>query len=169
VSPELVLVDAALSEEVRRRLVIPDDTLTRLGGRGDHPPDIVVAADQDELELVGPPAASEVSDLRITGDESSSYSETLDTTPHDFAQNEGASRMYPVLPAPAPGRSLREGASDAALRRIGELFDDEPEPSKKRSRRALSTVSVAAASCSVAVFAVDLRLGLADLPGWLHL
>ena len=31
VSPELVLVDAALSEEMRRRLDVPDDTLARMG------------------------------------------------------------------------------------------------------------------------------------------
>jgi hypothetical protein len=31
VSPELVLVDAALSEEMRRRLGVPDDTLGRIG------------------------------------------------------------------------------------------------------------------------------------------
>ena len=34
VSPELVLVDAALAEEVRRRLHVPDDTAARIGGMG---------------------------------------------------------------------------------------------------------------------------------------
>jgi hypothetical protein len=164
-----VLVDAALSAEVRPRLVVPDDTLTRLGRCRGRPPEPVVAGDHGELELVGEHPATQVSDLGITSYESSFYSQALDRPPEEnVAQSEHASRMYPALPAPAPGRSLRESASDAALRRIREHFEHEPEPPKKRSRRALSILSVAAASCSVAVFAVDVRLGLADLPGWLH-
>jgi hypothetical protein len=51
-------------------------------------------------------------------------------------------------------------------RRIEERF--EVEAPKRASRSALSVVSVAAAWSSLAIFAADLRLGLAVLPGWLH-
>ena len=37
VSPELVLVDATLAEEVRRRLGVPDDTVARTGRMGSEP------------------------------------------------------------------------------------------------------------------------------------
>jgi hypothetical protein len=154
VSPELVLVDAALSAQVRSRLPVPEDTLRRLEpGRGGWRP----ATSHDRGAAT----------RKSSGDEA-----LVESPGQHVAQRRRPSRMYPTLPSPVPGLGYREDASDAVLRRIRERriedhFDDEP-PKKTSRRSALRVVSVAAAWCSLVIFAVDLRLGLAELPGWLH-
>jgi hypothetical protein len=162
VSPELVLVDAALAAEVRRRLVVPEDTLTRLWAS---------RPTETEGDLGGLTEASPEIPRPDLGRTSGSFSDvqSVEVVPREeFAEIEHGSRMYPTLPAPAPGHSFRGDATDAVLRRISQRLGLEVEPPKKPSRRVLSIVSSAAACCSLAMLAVDLRLGLWELPGWLH-
>ena len=65
VSPELVLVDAALAEEARRRLDVPDDAAARIGRLGIEPRSVDVA--EVGVEVGG---ETEVDEDASAGDES---------------------------------------------------------------------------------------------------
>ena len=69
-----------------------------------------------------------------------------------------------MLPSP-PSDADAEDASAAVLRQI--RYRTDPETPPKRRRRLLSFVSLFAAVSSMAIFAVDLQLGISELPGWL--
>jgi hypothetical protein len=194
VSPELVLVDAALAEEMRRRLDVPDDTLVRIG-RTRIEPRLSVhvveveVGDESEVEknaLAGgeplpvPATALEIAPrtvgiedlivlpesdapsvppaLLVAPDESVTR---LAPAPTDQDEPRGS---YPRLPSPSSDAD-EEDASAVVLRQIRDRT--EPEIPPKRRRRLLSFVSLFAALSSVAIFAVDLQLGISALPHWL--
>ena len=71
---------------------------------------------------------------------------------------------YPKLPSPSSDADA-EDASAVVLRQL--RYRTEPETPPKRRRRLLSFVSLFAALSSVAIFAVDLQLGVSELPHWL--
>jgi hypothetical protein len=104
VSPELVLVDAALAAEIRSRLVVPEDTLMKIG------------------------AATQIREATPT-----------------------------------------EEDVKVALRRLSDHFEVDPPEKPRSSPRVLRVVSTVAASCSVALFTIDLLLGPSGLPSWLRL
>jgi hypothetical protein len=213
VSPELVLVDAVLAEEMRRRLDVPDDTLVRIGrtrieprlsvqvaevGAGEEteveksalagvealpvpatalevahrdvgiedlivlpqgdPPSVatalLVAPDERVTRLVAAP--KETVAPRVSG------LDQLTVVPaEDQAEPRGS---YPLLPSPSSDAD-EEDASTVVLRQI--CYQTEPETPPKRRRRLLSFVSLFAALSSMAIFAVDVQLGISELPHWL--
>jgi hypothetical protein len=211
VSPELVLVDAALSAELRQRLQAPDDTLARIGRTrieshpSVHPAD--VAVEQEVKVAEGAPAQPEplpvqvgIDDLLVipTADANSAEPEEAATIEDAYAETSSprlqetdlagahhpagvddlivaaadepaetkrASRTYPPLPHP-PDDADDEDATDVVLRQIRDHFEPEAPARRRRRRRLVSFVSLFAALCSTAVFAVDLQLGLLELPRW---
>jgi hypothetical protein len=136
VSPELVLVDAALSAEVRHLLVVPEDTLERLERDGDRPrrasqamalppePSDVGLTDhehsessKDELEPPESGTAPELADPIRRDDVPSAGHVIEHETPDESDQRRRTSNTYPALPSPAPEDS-QEDATDAVLRLI---------------------------------------------------
>ena len=136
VSPELVLVDAALSAEARHLLVLSEDTLGRL------------ERDADRRRCVSQEVAplSEPTDLSLTEHAHTEFSEGALTLPEGkqhatdsdseallpalarksadpirrrdvAAQGQQANNTYPALPAPS-AESAQEDATDAVLRLI---------------------------------------------------
>lgn len=96
VSPELVLVDAALSAEVRRLLVVPED------------------AQGSESGTPQPAApAPELADLILTKHEASVGAVIEHMPADDDAQDQHAGNTYPTLPTDS-----QEDATDAVLRPI---------------------------------------------------
>jgi hypothetical protein len=213
VSPELVLVDAALAEEMRRRLDVPDDTLVRIGRMRIEPRLPVHAAefaDGDETEveksaLAGaeplPVPATALEDVHRDVDiedlivlpegDPPSFPPTLLVAPDECvtrlaaapketvaprvsgldhpmvvpAEDQAEPRgSYPRLPSPSSDAD-EEDASSVVLRQI--RYHTEPDTPPKRRRRLLSFVSVFAALSSMAMFAVDVQLGVSELPHWL--
>jgi hypothetical protein len=215
VSPELVLVDAALAEEMRRRLDVPDDALDRIGTTrieprlSVHVAEVGVGADVENSALAGgelppaPAAALEVAhhdvgieDLIVLPEDGSpsvppaplvapeegvmrlvaSPKETvaererlsglddpISVPAEDRAEPRGS---YPMLPSP-PSEADEEDVT-AVVRRHIRHHPIEPErPAKRRRRRLLSVVSLFAALSSMAIFAVDVQLGVSELPHWL--
>jgi hypothetical protein len=215
VSPELVLVDAALAEEMRRRLAVPDDTLERLGRERVEPrPSLHLAelgvADEAEAEE-SPPAGGEplpppasarepaheeggIEDLIVLPEEDppsvpaallvaseeevtrrvavpaeetlaarvSAPEDAIVVPIEDRAKPRGS---YPALPSPSSDAG-EEDATAVVLRQIRNRLEPEA-PAKRRRRRLLSVVSLFAALSSLAMFAVDLQLGVYELPHWL--
>jgi hypothetical protein len=215
VSPELVLVDPALSTRARQSLATPVDTLARLErllaeSRSPHraaegamvenadadAPALPLASTMDAIpeyergieDLIATPADEPARSEGTRGDPIPSPQrgpdrherDTAEELPmprarvgiddlivvpaHQETRSDGRRRAYPMLPARPSGDGNEEDATDAALRRIRERL--EAEPPMKPTRPVLSIVSVASALCSVAIFAVDLKLGLAELPRW---
>lgn len=92
VSPELVLVDAALSAEVRHLLVVPEDTLERLEGDGER-------RRRASLEVAPPP---EPNDFDLIEHEHTEFSED-EFAPPDSEQHSTISDSETLqLAAPAP-------------------------------------------------------------------
>jgi hypothetical protein len=168
-SPELVLVDAALSAEVRRHLEVPEDTLTRLGRLRveSRPP----ASGPREIETSEPVFV----DLETPGPEAgvgvaqheSGIEDLIVISEDEPPPSRSTSRLYPTLPAPPRGDAEEEDATDVVLRQIRDHF--EVEAPARRRRRGLSVASLAAALCAVGIFAVDVQLGLYELPRWLQI
>jgi hypothetical protein len=216
VSPELVLVDTALAEEMRRRLRVPDDTLARIA-RGieprmsvhvaevdidgeteaeenalaagelapmlasavavEHhdlgiedlivlpdedppsvPPTLLVVPDEGITQLV--PEPDEIVTARVSGIEDSTV-----VPAEDRAQPQSKRRTYPALPSPSSDAD-EEDATDVVLRVIRDHIEHETPP-KRRRRWLLSFASLFAAFSSIAILAVQLRLGVYELPHWL--
>ena len=145
VSPELVLVDAGLSAEVRHLLVVPEDTLERLERDGDRrrraTQEVVPPAEPDDFGLTRH-ENTESSEDDVAPQERGQYSTASDAEtaaapePDDLIQRQdvasaghvieyvtpdespqGPSNTYPVLPAPPPEYS-QEDATDTVLRMI---------------------------------------------------
>jgi hypothetical protein len=141
VSPELVLVDAALSAEVRHLLVLPEDTIERLlKDRSGSRPEAVAplaevahdgtaddgAADSQSLAATsdGDPAEPHAAHRReeapaeewkdLMNDLSSAL--TVIEHPHP-EQVEHANNSYPILPSPSP-EGARLDATETVLRLI---------------------------------------------------
>jgi hypothetical protein len=91
VSPELVLVDAGLSAEVRHLLVVPEDTLERLERDSDRR--------RGALQEVSPPP--EPNDFGLTHHEHTDFSED-DFAPQASGWHSTASDSETVLAAPTP-------------------------------------------------------------------
>jgi hypothetical protein len=118
-SPELVLIDAALSEEARRLLVLPEDTLERLLGRkrgGSRLEDLEPLPElgeyreiNDEVTHDQPLAEGSESDCAEPWPDST---QVLEITRLD--QVEKACNSYPTLPSPPPEHH-QKGASDSGL------------------------------------------------------
>lgn len=120
----------------------------------------LLGAESSPLSLVAPQLL--VEDLRGVED--------LIVPPvEEQAPVQSGSRMYPALPARPPGSPLEEDATDVALRQIREHMQPERPVRRKPRHRILSTVSVAAALSSVTLLAVDVQLGVVELPHWLAL
>jgi hypothetical protein len=121
VSPELVLVDAGLSAEVRHLLVVPEDTLERLdrdSGRRRRAPESGQHSTNSESETLQRAApAPEPDDLVRRQDVASAGQVIEHVTPDESTQGQHASNTYPALPAPPP-EYPQEDATDAVLRLI---------------------------------------------------
>ena len=104
---------------------------------GSHLPDYVVLSDSE----IRTDAASAV-------DEASEWSD------------------YPVLPDLGEVSEILE-ESDAALRKIREQIGSDPSERRRRLRRVFTVASGLAAVAAVALFAVDVELGVVAPPGWL--
>ena len=214
VTPELVLVDAALGAQVRDQLPVPDDTLTRLRRpRGDeHPTTQPAGIAIAEHHHLGPAPPEElelgIDDLIVTTAEERSRTERttngvypqvaallavsdkalppdvpeLEKRPvatdlgiddlivipeGEHVEKEGSSRMYPALPTRPPADPYEEDATDVALRQIREHI--EPDEATRPRHRKLDVVSVVAALSAAAILALDVQLGVLELPGWLPL
>ncbi len=210
VSPELVLVDAALAEEMRRRLDVPDDTLVRIArmrlslhvaevGVGEETEveenplagcvplpvpatdfevaqrdvgidDLIVVPESDPPTVASAflAAPDECVTRRLVAAPQETVAPRVSGLDHllvvpagDRAEPRGS---YPMLPSP-PSDADAEDASAVVLRQI--RYRTDPETPPKRRRRLLSFVSLFAAVSSMAIFAVDLQLGISELPGWL--
>ena len=97
----------------------------------------------------------------------------IDLHPHDYivevveqapAPSQQTSSHYPVLPEPDEEATEE---TDAALRRIRERLTEELPASERKLRRSFIVASGASAVCAVGVFALDIQLQVAELPGWL--
>lgn len=73
---------------------------------------------------------------------------------------------YPVLPDLGEVSEILE-ESDAALRKIREQIGSDPSERRRRLRRVFTVASGLAAVAAVALFAVDVELGVVAPPGWL--
>jgi hypothetical protein len=214
VTPELVLVDAALGAQVRDRLPVPDDTLTQLRHAcGDEHSATEPAGAIVEHHHVGPAPPEEpelgIDDLivitaeerpRTEGMTNGAYPQVAAILPArdtalppnqpgwremppgradlgiddlivisegEHVEKEGSSRMYPALPTRPPADPYEEDATDVALRQIREHI--EPDEATRPRHRMLDVVSVVAALSAAAILALDVRLGVLELPGWLPL
>jgi hypothetical protein len=215
VSPELVLVDAALSEEMRRHLDVPDDTLVRIGlmptesrlsvhvaevgvdeeleveknaleggeplpapaialGVAHHdvgiedlivipeddppsvPPTLFVAPDEGVTRRVAAPEETVAPRVSAPDD-------PIVVRAEDRAEPRGS---YPALPSPSSD-AVEEDVTAVVLRQIRDQIEPETPEKRRRRRRLLSFVSLSAALSSIAIFAVDLQLGISELPHWL--
>lgn len=115
VSPELVLVDAALSAEVRHLLVVPEDTLERLERDSDR-------RRRASQEVAAPPEPN----VGVT-DHESTVSED-DFVPPEDGQHSTVSDSEPrQLAAPTPGLAdpVRRNAAASAGRVIEHVTPDE--------------------------------------------
>lgn len=73
---------------------------------------------------------------------------------------------YPVLPDLGEVSEILE-ESDAALRKIREQIGSDPSERRRHLRRVFTVASGLAAVAAVALFAVDVELGVVAPPGWL--
>lgn len=193
VSPELVLVDAALFEEMRRRLAVSDDTLARIGSARIDPH---VAIHVAEVELDeerdaennafagGEPLPvlataldvahhdAGIEDLlvvpepdEVVGFHVSEIDDLAAVSAEDRAEPQRTSRSYPALPSP-PSDADEEDATEVVLRQIRDHIELEAPPARRRLRL-LSFVSLVAALSSIAIFTAYLQLGVSELPHWL--
>jgi hypothetical protein len=193
VSPELVLVDAALFEEMRMRLHVEVDD------EGDAENDAFAGGDLlplpatalavvhhdagiEDLILVPedgvgsvPPTLLVVPDEGGTGlvaepeeivaSRAFEIDDLAAVPAEDLAEPQGARGSYPALPSP-PSDAAEEDATEVVLRQIRDHIELEPAPARRR-RRLLSFVSLLAALGSIATFTVCLQLGVSELPHWL--
>jgi hypothetical protein len=129
-------------------------------------PDYVVATEEmaDEFEggagfldvALDPPAPEDVSDLP-------DYIVRAD----DLVLDEPTMSDYPVLPDLAAASVALE-ETDVALRKIREhMASEEPPRRRRRIRKGFIAASGLGAVAALAVFAVDVQLGVATLPSWL--
>ena len=147
VSPELVLVDATLATEARRRLDVPDDTASIESPpvpatsfekeHGDLAIEDLIVIPEDELRSMPPRL------LMIPNDEPQEIIAGRDSDADDVivvpadgrAQPQSTSRSFPALPSPS-NDTHEEDATDAVLRVIRDHIQHETPP--KRRRRFLS-------------------------------
>jgi hypothetical protein len=128
-------------------------------------PDYVVATEEmaDDvgggaafLDVADPPAPEDVSDLP-------DYIVRAD----DLVLEEPTISDYPVLPDLAAASVALE-ETDVALRKIREhMASEEPSRRRRRVRKGFIAASGLGAVAALAVFAVDVQLGVATLPNWL--
>ena len=172
-SPELVLVDPALYEDVRRQLVVPDDTIARIermriDSRSSAHPDEVEGAPKPELDQI--PAQPELVPITAgaveVGQRDVGIDDLIVVPTQHVEQPETTRRYYPTLPSPPEGARF-EDATDAVLRQIRDHFEPEPPTTQRRPHRLLSLESTFAALASVAMYSVDVHLGLSYLPSWI--
>ncbi len=117
VSPELVLVDAGLSAEVRHLLVVPEDTLERLERDGDRRR----RASQEVAPLPEP------DDYGVAEHEHTEFSED-DVAPSESGQDSAASdsgTLQPAAPAPQLADPIRRKDVTSAGQVIEHVTPDE--------------------------------------------
>ena len=117
VSPELVLVDAGLSAEVRHLLVVPEDTLERLERDSDR-------RRRASKEVAPPP---EPDDYRLAEHEHAEFSED-DFGPPESGRHSAASdseTLQPAAPAPELADPIRQKDVASADQVIEPMTPDE--------------------------------------------
>ena len=125
VSPELVLVDAGLSAEVRHLLVVPEDTLERLERDGDR-------RRRASKEVAPPP---EPNDFGLTQHEHTESSED-DFVPQESGQHSTASdseKLQLAAPAPEPNDLIRVQDVASADQVIEPMTPDESAQGQQAS------------------------------------
>jgi hypothetical protein len=139
-------------------------------------PDYIVAPEESGDEIGGgtaflgvvldPPALTEVSELPdyVVLDEPLGVADVPEA---DASGAEPTTSDYPELPDLGASSEVLE-ESDVALRKIREqLASEAPSPRHRRLRRGFIAASGLGAFAALAVFAVDVQQGVANLPGWL--
>jgi hypothetical protein len=125
VSPELVLVDAALSAEVRHLLVVPEDTLGRLERDGDRRR----RASQEAAPLPEP------TDFGLTEHEHTESSEDDFAVPESgqHATASDSETLQPAAPAPEPADPIRRQDVASAGQVIEHVTPDESAHGQRAS------------------------------------
>jgi hypothetical protein len=161
-SPELALVDAELAAELRRSLCPVEDSWLRRRASSEEAPAAIeedAPVQRDFADALGEAESGDAEQLH----DYEYIVEVIEQTP---AQSQRTSSHYPVLPAPEPEEEAIE-KTDAALRRIRERLTDDESPARERKlRRRFTLASGATVLCALGVFAVDVQLQVAQLPGW---
>ena len=124
VSPELVLVDAALAAEVRHLLVVPEDTLERLERGGDRRRRV----SQEAASL------SEPDDYSVAEHERTEFSED-DVAPSESGKHSTAAdseTSQPAAPAPELADPIRR-KNAASADQVIEPMTDEPAQGQQAS------------------------------------
>ena len=129
-------------------------------------PDYVVAT-EEMADVVGGGAAFREVALDPPASEDASDLPDYIVRADDVVLEEQTISDYPVLPdLGAASEALEE--TDVALRKIREhMASEEPSRRHRRVRKGFIAVSGLGAVAALAVFAVDVQLGVATLPGWL--
>jgi hypothetical protein len=175
VSPELVLVDAALAEELRPSLDTPPaSTAVALHVVSITSADLIVGAiDGDAVESETRSAAPSPSMAVVdsvddnAGAAAPDYGDTSDliVRPADDATHGSeATSRYPALPAPEDAGVDPMDAAEATLREIrARMTTDAPET--RRLFRTRFTVAMGgSAVCAVAALVAHVHYGIAQLP-----
>ena len=125
VSPELVLVDAGLSAEVRHLLVVPEDTLERLERDGDR-------RRRASQEAAPPP---EPTDFGLTEHEHTEFSEDDFALPESgqHATASDSETLQPAAPAPEPADPIRRQDVASAGLVIEHVTPDESAQDQRAS------------------------------------
>ena len=172
VSPELVLVDAALGEELRLSLDTPPASPAVAVHVVSLPPPDLERDETVAIEIAAAPAESS-NDVDASGlvagpiDEKAIHGDTFDLivgSADDAAHESEAASGYPSLPAPEDADVDPMEAAEAALREIrARMTTDAPET--RRVFRTRFTVALGgSAFCAVAALVAHVHYGIAQLP-----
>ena len=171
-SPELALVDADLAASLRLALSDPErpfPALRRLSAEA-----VVASHTPEELDAAGPGVVHCDTDVDVVAAlvEQNGGGE-VDDEPNvgvlDEARFEGGHRgSMPVLPSPEADGLDTADATEAALKRIRERLEMESAVAPTKTFRTGFTVaSGGGMACALLTLTIEVRLGVAQLPGWL--
>ena len=170
-SPELALVDADLAASLR--LALNDTEHPSLSPRRVSAGAVVASHTPEELDAAGPGVVHCDTDVDVVAALVEQNGGEVDDEPNvdvlDEARFEGGHRgSMPVLPSPeADGLDTAE-ATEAALKRIRERLELESALAPtKRFRTGFTVASGGGIACALLTLTIDVRLGVAQLPGWL--
>ena len=170
-SPELALVDADLAASLR--LALNDTEHPSLSPRHVSAGAVVASHTPEELDAAGPGVVHCDTDVDVVAAlvEQNGGGEVDEPNVDvlDEASFEGGHRgSMPVLPPPhADGLDTAE-ATEAALKRIRERLELESALAPtKRFRTGFTVASGGGMACALLTLTIDVRLGVAQLPGWL--